>query len=109
MLRQEIEQRDQALQLANHVRKTRADVKRELRELNRADGLLRAAEIVEAPIVEMEGMKVEMLLRSVYRIGDAKVHRLMVQANIASQRTIGGITSRQRALLVRLLRGEDIV
>lgn len=107
MLGGTVEQREHALQLANHVRCIRAEVKRDLRELNRAEGLLKAADLLEAPSVELEGMKVEALLGSIFRIGETKVHRLMLQAGISSQRTIGGITGRQRAALVSLLRGED--
>jgi hypothetical protein len=101
-----VEQRTSALQLANHVRYVRAELKRELWTMTHAQGMVRVADVLEAPIPELENMKVLTLLKSVYRLGDSKVNRLMTQAGISQTRTVGGITGRQRECLVALLRGE---
>lgn len=98
-------QRQEALRLANRVRQVRAEVKAGLRQTpSRREAMLKAAEIIEMPADELETMRIEALLRSIFRMGTAKANRLLIRAGIPPSRTIGGITGRQRAELVRLLK-----
>lgn len=97
-------QRLEALERANHVRLVRSEVKRSLRETgSRREAMRKAAEIIALPDDELETMRIEPLLRSIFRMGATKANRLLVRAGIPPSRTIGGITARQRAELVRLL------
>lgn len=98
-------QRKDALELANHVRAVRAEVKAALRQTtNRRDAMGKAADIIAEPEVELESMRIEALLKAIFRMGTSKSHRLLVRAGIPPSRTIGALTGRQRDELVRLLR-----
>ena len=98
VLMRPLEQRMEALELANRIRCERARVKRELRE---NPSLVLA--LVADPPAFLGSMKVEKLLVAVPRMGVVKARRMMVSARISDAKTVGGLSPRQRTELVDLL------
>jgi hypothetical protein len=92
-------QRMDALARANHIRTERAQVKRELKA-----GRLSIARLLERPPSCIETAKVFDLLLSVPRFGRVKVNKVLLTCRISPSKTIGGLSERQRAELVALLR-----
>lgn len=95
------EQRLAALALANTVRLGRAELKRALRERRVPIG-----EVIACPPEEAARAKVSELLLAVPKFGRARVARLLRQCGISEAKTVGGLSARQRAELVRRLAGE---
>lgn len=94
-----VEQRMAALKVANEVRSRKAELKRELRE-NR---MLILKAICDPP-VWLRNAKVEEILLATRGFGRVKVREMLRAAEIAPSKTVGGITDRQRVLLLRRLR-----
>jgi hypothetical protein len=94
------EQRLWALARANEVRLARARLKRDL-----AAGRVALAEVLSEPPACVEMAKVRELLLAVPGIGPAKADRAFAHCRIAEAKTVAGLSGRQRAALVELLRG----
>lgn len=92
-------QRMEALARANHIRTQRAQIKRELRA-----GRLSIAELLIEPPACVDTAKVFDLLLAVPRYGRVKVNKILAHCRISPSKTIGGLSERQRAELVMLLR-----
>lgn len=98
-----VDQRQEALDVANHIRTFRAQAKREIRALN-GHGHAHVADLILAPPPEMETMKVEALLRTPRKTGEVAVCRMLRAADISPSRTLSGLTPRQRDVLVSEIR-----
>jgi hypothetical protein len=88
-----------ALQRANVIRMRRAQLKRDLKAGRQTinDLLLEPPEFVETA-------KVFDMLLAVPKYGRVKVNKVLQQCRISPSKTIGGLSARQRAELVSLLR-----
>jgi hypothetical protein len=93
------EQRLRALAKANEVRLARAQLKREL-----AAGKIELAQVLSDPPACARTARVRELLLAVPKIGPARVERVLARCRIASAKTVAGLSERQRAELVELLR-----
>ena len=78
----------------------RARLKRDL-----AAGRVALAEVLSEPPACVEMAKVRELLLAVPGIGPAKADRAFAHCRIAEAKTVAGLSGRQRAALVELLRG----
>jgi hypothetical protein len=92
-------QRMEALQRANSIRSRRAQLKRDLKA-----GRQPIAELLLDPPEYLETAKVFDLLLAVPKYGRVKVNRILTQCRISPSKTIGGLSQRQRAELVALMR-----
>jgi hypothetical protein len=94
-----LQQRMDALQRANIIRMRRAQLKRDLKAGRHTihDLLLEPPEFVETA-------KVFDMLLAVPKYGRVKVNKVLQQCRISPSKTIGGLSARQRAELVSLLR-----
>jgi hypothetical protein len=89
----------EALARANDIRSRRAQLKRDLKA-----GRLRIHELLLEPPDYLETAKVFDLLLAVPKYGRVKVNKILSQCRISPSKTIGGLSHRQRAELVELLR-----
>lgn len=94
-----LQQRMDALQTANDVRTRRAQVKRELKAGRRSicDVLLTPPECVETA-------KVFDMILATPKFGRVKVNQVLQRCRISPSKTVGGLSQRQRAELVGMLR-----
>ena len=92
------EQRLRALDKANEVRCSRAQLKREL-----AAGTIELAQVLTDPPPCAQTAKLRELLLAVSGFGPARVHRALAHCRIASAKTVAGLSDRQRAELIELL------
>ena len=88
-----------ALSRANNIRTRRAQLKRDLKGGRKSihDLLLEPPEFVETA-------KVMDMLLAVPKYGRVKVNKVLLQCRISPSKTIGGLSPRQRAELVSMLR-----
>lgn len=93
-----VEQRMVALAAGNRIRTFRAQLKVELRE-----GRQRAGDVLARPPAEVETMKVFDLMLAAPKMGRVKVNKILSRNAISPSKTIGGLSSRQRAALVAAL------
>jgi S13-like H2TH domain len=84
---------------ANRVRQERAQLKRDL-----AGGRLEVAEILNDPPPCTQSMMVRELLLALPGIGPAKADRALTHCQIASSKTVAGLSGRQQAALVTFFR-----
>jgi S13-like protein len=91
------EQRLGALAKANEVRSARAHLKRDL-----AAGRVDLGRVLSDPPVCAQTAMVRDLLLAVKKVGPARVNRAFAQCRIADTKTVGGLSDRQRAALIRL-------
>lgn len=94
-----LSQRLDALQRANQIRSLRAQLKRDLKS-----GRQKVSSLLLDPPDYLETAKVFDILLSVPKYGRVKVTRILNQCRISPSKTIGGLSERQRAELVSLLR-----
>ena len=94
-----LDQRMEALQRANDIRVRRAQLKRDLK-----DGRVQIESILLDPPEYVSTAKVFDMLMAVPKFGRVKANRVLQQCRISPSKTIGGLTDRQRAELVDLLR-----
>ena len=87
-----------ALQHANEIRSGRARLKNEL-----ALGKAQIEEIIAQPPEPAKTAKVYDLLLALPKIGPAKATRCLTHCRIAHQKTVGGLSERQRHDLIGLL------
>ena len=92
-------QRMDALQRANDIRTARARLKRELKA-----GQTSIHQLLIDPPEYLETAKVFDMLLAVPKYGRVKVNKVLQQCRISPSKTIGGLSERQRAELVSLLR-----
>lgn len=92
-------QRMDALARANEIRTRRAQLKRDLK-----GGRVGVYELLIDPPEYIETAKVFDILLAVPKYGRVKVNKVLVQCRISPSKTIGGLSPRQRAELVALLR-----
>jgi hypothetical protein len=88
-----------ALQRANVIRSRRAQLKRDLKA-SRAT----IHQILLDPPEWVETAKVFDMMLAVPKYGRVKVNKVLTQCRISPSKTIGGLSERQRAELVALLR-----
>ncbi|MGC9221486.1 MAG: integration host factor, actinobacterial type [Solirubrobacteraceae bacterium] len=92
-------QRMEALQRANDIRTRRAQLKRDLKAGRQA-----IYELLLDPPDYLETAKVFDLMLAVPKYGRVKVNKILSTCRISPSKTIGGMSERQRAELVDLLR-----
>jgi transposase len=93
------EQRLRALRLANEVRSARAQLKKDL-----ASGKIELAEILARPPEWVRTARVRDVLLALPKIGSVKAGRILADCGIAPSKTLGGLTDRQRAELLKRFR-----
>jgi len=89
----------EALQRANEIRVRRAQLKRDLKS-----GVIHLDEILNDPPEYVGTAKVFDMLLAVPKFGRVKATRFLNQCRISQSKTVGGLSDRQRAELVGLLR-----
>jgi hypothetical protein len=94
-----LDQRMEALRRANDIRVRRAQLKRDLK-----NGAIGIDEILRDPPDYVETAKVFDILMAVPKFGRVKAARFLNQCRISQSKTVGGLSERQRAELVGLLR-----
>jgi hypothetical protein len=92
-------QRMEALARANDVRSQRAQLKRDLKAGRQA-----IHELLMQPPEYLETAKVFDLLLAVPKYGRVKVNKILSQCKISPSKTVGGLSQRQRAELVAMMR-----
>ena len=93
------DQRMKALRRANDIRTRRAKLKRDLKAgKTQVDGLL-----LDPPEWVMTAKVFDMIL-AVPKYGRVKANKILTQCRISPSKTIGGLSQRQRAELVQMLR-----
>jgi len=92
-------QRMEALGHANEVRTERAVLKRDLKA-----GREQVHDLILEPPELLETMKLFDLLLACPKYGRVKVNKILVQCRISPSKTIGGLSLRQRAEIVSMLR-----
>ena len=98
------QQREDALANANKVRVARAAWKREVRELDHTDGILLAIDVLQNTPAWFGTMKVTDLLCSVRKFGPYTVQQLLGRLAISERKTVGGLTHRQKHILLTALK-----
>lgn len=88
-----------ALELANQVRRERAELKARV-----ADGEVTAADVVLTCPLEAAGMQVGQLLISQRGWGQARCRSLLLRAAVREDKPLGSLTERQRRVVAALLR-----
>ena len=94
-----LDQRMDALRRANEIRVRRAQLKKDLK-----NGRARIEDILRNPPGYGETAKVFDMLMAVPKFGRVKAARFLNQCRISQSKTVGGLSDRQRAELVGLLR-----
>lgn len=94
-----LNQRMEALARANAIRTQRAQLKRDLK-----GGRTSIHQLLESPPDYLETAKVFEMLLAVPKYGRVKANKVLVACRISPSKTIGGLSDRQRAELVTLLR-----
>jgi S13-like protein len=94
-----LDQRLRALRQANEIRIGRARLKKDL-----AAGSVPIEEVLARPTDFAKTAKVYDLLLALPKVGPARAARCLTHCRIAPSKTVGGLTERQRAELIALLR-----
>jgi hypothetical protein len=89
----------EALQRANEIRTRRAQLKRDLKS-----GRASIHRLLLDPPEWVETAKVFDMLLAVPKYGRVKANKILQQCRISPSKTIGGLSERQRAELVAMLR-----
>ena len=88
-----------ALQRANEIRTRRAQLKRDLKA-----GRVSIHTLLTSPPEYVETAKVFDMLLAVPKYGRVKVNKVLQVCRISPSKTIGGLSERQRAELISMLR-----
>ena len=99
MPRRSPKQRMEALRQANEIRFARAELKKDLKA-----GNVKIEQLLSQPPDYVESATVSDLLMAVPNVGRVKTARLLEKSRISQSRTVGGLSERQRADLLGLLR-----
>ena len=103
-----LDQRHQALEVANTVRTRISRLRRELRLLPRVEARDQIIALLLDPTPPHDAIRVGWLLCSVHQVGRSHIHRWLIYAGIWSEdRRVRELTPRQRARLADRLR-EDV-
>ncbi len=94
-----LDQRMEALQRANDVRVRRAQLKRDLKA-----GKAKIEKLLLDPPEYVLSAKVFDMILAVPKYGRVKANKILTQCRISPSKTIGGLSQRQRAELVSMLR-----
>ena len=94
-----LDQRMDALKRANDVRVRRAKLKKDLKE-----GKVKIEQILGNPPEYVSTAKVIDILMAVPKFGRVKAARFLNTCRISQSKTVGGLSDRQRAELVGMLR-----
>lgn len=92
-----LQQRLDALELANEIRSHRARLKREMRA-----GRIGVVDLLDDPLCET--MKLWDALVAQPKIGRVKANRVLQRLTISPSKTLGGLSPRQRRQLLEHLR-----
>lgn len=93
------EQRMRALNRANEIRTKRAQLKRDLKA-----GKAKVETLLLDPPEWVMSAKVFDMILAVPKFGRVKANKILSQCRISPSKTIGGLSERQRAELVQMLR-----
>jgi len=88
-----------ALTRANEIRTRRAQMKRDLKA-----GKVNVERLLLDPPEWVESAKVFDMILAVPKYGRVKANKVLSQCRISPSKTIGGLSGRQRAELVQMLR-----
>ncbi len=88
-----------ALRRANEIRTKRAQLKRDLKA-----GKAKVERLLLDPPEWVESAKVFDMILAVPKYGRVKANKVLSQCRISPSKTIGGLSGRQRAELVQMLR-----
>jgi hypothetical protein len=94
-----LNQRMDALTKANEIRTARAQLKRDLKA-----GRMSIQKLIMDPPEYLETAKVFDMMLAVPKYGRVKVNKILQTCRISPSKTIGGLSDRQRAELVGLLK-----
>jgi hypothetical protein len=94
-----LDQRMDALRRANEIRVQRARLKKELKS-----GMVMIEDVLADPPEFVGTAKVFDMLLAVPKFGRVKAAKFLNQCRISQSKTVGGLSERQRAELVGLLR-----
>lgn len=94
-----LQQRQDALLIANEIRSYRANLKRGIKA-----GRVSIVNLLCHPPDEIDTMKIFDLLLSMPKMGRVKANKMMNSCRISPSKTIGGMSERQREEVVSLLR-----
>jgi hypothetical protein len=94
-----LNQRMDALTKANEIRTARAQLKRDLKA-----GRISIQKLILDPPEYLETAKVFDMMLAVPKYGRVKVNKILQTCRISPSKTIGGLSDRQRAELVGLLK-----
>ena len=94
-----LNQRMDALTKANEIRTARAQLKRDLKA-----GRISIQKLIMDPPAYLETAKVFDMMLAVPKYGRVKVNKILQTCRISPSKTIGGLSDRQRAELVGLLK-----
>ena len=92
-------QRMRALQRANEIRSARAQLKRDLK-----GGKAKIEKLLLDPPEYVLSAKAFDMILAVPKYGRVKANKILTQCRISPSKTIGGLSERQRAELVHMLR-----
>jgi hypothetical protein len=95
-----LEQRMRALELANTVRTSRAELKRDLKHGRRL-----VLDVIASPPEFTDTMKLWDVLIAAPKYGRVKVNKSLSTCRISPSKTLGGASVRQRNELIALLSG----
>jgi hypothetical protein len=93
------EQRMRALRRANEIRSARAKLKRDLKA-----GKVKVEKLLLDPPDYVLSAKAFDVILAVPKYGRVKANKILTQCRISPSKTIGGLSERQRAELVHMLR-----
>lgn len=96
-----IDQRRDALFVANEIRIKRSQLKRKIKR-----GEVDPRHIIALPPDYVLSMKLTHLLRAIHRFGDVRLRRLMRVCMISDTKTLGGLSERQREAVLDYLKAE---
>ena len=88
-----------ALNRANEIRTKRAQLKRDLKA-----GKTKVEQLLMDPPDWVESAKAFDMILAVPKYGRVKANKILTQCRISPSKTIGGLSERQRAELVSMLR-----
>jgi hypothetical protein len=105
-----MDQWQEHLDLANHVRRSNRKLKDELAGMSREDAIERVMDIIDQPSGPACGMQIGQLLQAIPRYGETKMGEILTRAGAYStpmspMRKVRALTARQRlALTMELYR-----
>lgn len=100
-----VAQRDAALAKGNEIRLRRAEKRRELKAMPRAESREVVARLVEHPSLLWSTCRVEYMLSMAALTGPATVTRWLRKAQVPADKTLESLTPRQRQALAEAVRG----